>query len=463
MLCVQLPFINISRVFSLAAARPGLFGALAGWFQQACGLGAALLLIPVVTRFLTPDQAGIWFSFQGLVTMIALLDLGFGFAIARQAAFTLGATETTTVKDDFIHLAHGWPGVGQLFLLTRTLYHWLALSAAVTAVLTFELFSHFGNLIPPESSGARWCWYAMASASVLLILTSGESAFLNGLGAVYQTRFLAGFYQLFAGAGAACAAWQGWGLPGMGMSFAICALLYKFTVALTRRAIISPLAGIQVPPPPPGSLGKLARAALPVGGVNVFGSLVYTIQAPMLGFLLGPEKVAPFYVAQKLGMACNLAAMQLVLPQLPFFTKLIGSCNIPGALSNMKRNLVRATILVLVSSVGFYFISPWIAAVLLKKSTYVDNYTLAVMAVDLFCLGASVIWGQYVLASGKNPFVLSTVLTGVMAMTLTILCALEFGVVGLPIATLMAGLCFNYRKCLNEGWKLKKALASTNS
>jgi O-antigen/teichoic acid export membrane protein len=439
---------------------PARAGTLAGWFQQGCGMMVALLLIPVVTRFLSPQEAGIWFAFQGLVTMIGLLDLGFGFAISRQVAFTLGATETTLAKDDFLPLAHGWTGVAQLFRLSRTLYRWLAIAATGLGIILFEVFSRFGNLVPEGTPGVRMCWYSMTAASCLLILSAGHSAFLNGIGAVYQTRFLAGLYQLAAGAGAAFAVWAGWGLPAMGVSFAVCAVAYLIVIGFVRHAYTSPMREAAQIAPAPGSLGRLARAALPVGGVNVFGSLVYTVQSPMLGFLLGPEKVAPFYLAQKIAMACNMLAMQTILPQLPFFTKLLGSGDIEDARDNMKAMIARTTVLVMAAAALFYFFSPVAARVLLHREEYIDNYTLFLMSSDLLLLGSSVIWGHYVLASGRNPFVFSTVLTGLMSVILTLALAPVIGMPALPAATLIAGILFNYRVNFYEGTRLMKRLTT---
>jgi O-antigen/teichoic acid export membrane protein len=447
-----------SKLLDWPRNHPARVGTLAGWFQQGCGLLVALMLIPVVTGFLAPVEAGIWFALQGLVTMIGLLDLGFGFAISRQAAFTLGATGTTLAKDDFLHLAHGWTGVAQLFRLTRTLYRWLAMAAAGLGIVLFEVFSRFGNLVPEGTPGVHACWYAMVTASCLLILTAGHSAFLNGIGAVYQTRFLAGLYQLAAGAGAAFAAWVGWGLPAMGASFAVCALAYRVVIGFARYAYTSPMREAAQIPPAPGSLSRLARAALPVGGVNVFGSLVYTAQSPIIGFLLGPEKVAPFYLAQKIAMACNMLAMQTALPQLPFFTRALGAGNIVQARSNMKSVIVRTTLMVTAAAVAFYFLSPMAARLLLHKEAYVDNNTLILMSFDLLLLGASVIWGHYVLASGRNPFVIPTLLTGFTSLLLTLLLVPELGMPALPAATLISGLLINYRVTFYEGIRLMNNL-----
>jgi len=452
-------FSSIREMAVWPTRHPARAGALAGWFQQACSILVSLLLIPVVTLFLSPDKSGIWFSFQGLVTMIGLLDLGFGFAISRQVAFTSGAANNIKARNDFIHVEHGWKGVRQLFYLTRSLYRWLAAAGACLGIVAYEIFSRVGQLIPSDMLDARWCWYAMVIASCLLILAAGYGAFVNGLGAVYQTRFLAGLYQIVAGIGAAFAVWQGWGLPAMGASYAIGALLYLVAVKAVLKVTAKPMQAANFVPPKPGSLKALARFALPVGGVNVFGSLVYTIQTPLLGMLLGPEKVAPFYLAQKMAMAFNMAAMQTVLPKLPFFTQRIGAQDYEAAKTLMTSTIRHGTLLVIVASLGFFLLSPWAAEALLKNTAFIDTTTRALIAVDLALLGCTVIWGHFVLASGRNPFVISTILTGITTIALTILLVPLLKVAALPLATMLAGLMFNMRRNLSEGIRTLRTLS----
>ena len=125
---------------------PARAGALAGWIQQGASLGSALLLVPVATSLLSPADAGIWFVFQGLTAMLLLVDLGFGFAVARQVAFTAGKRQGTAANG-FIDLASGWDGIAQLFQLTRRLYLFLALVSGLVGLGMLELVSSTGQPI----------------------------------------------------------------------------------------------------------------------------------------------------------------------------------------------------------------------------------------------------------------------------------------------------------------------------
>jgi O-antigen/teichoic acid export membrane protein len=429
--------------------------------QQVVSLGSAILLIPIVTATLPSSEAGVWFVFQSLVGMIALVDLGFGFTIARQVAFTHGGGGENTLGSDFLNLAKGWPGVVQLLYLTRRLYVLLAAIAALLALLLFEVLANFGQLLPVLTLDVRMCWYALCVAIVFMILAGGQVAFLNGLGVIYQTRLLSAASLLVAASGAAIAALEGWGLTGMGASFGVAAVLQYAATLIVRGFATRKSRPHVVEPVPPGSLKALAKAALPVGGVNVFGSLVYSAQVPLLGFLLGPEKVAPFYLAQRIAQACNMAVMHTVTPQMPFFTRQYGAGNFSGALHLMNQTLLRTTALIALSSVSFFFLSPLVAKVLLHRVDFLETWPLALLALDVFVLGLTVPWAWFVLASGRNPFVPTTILNGLLMLLLCFLFVPRVGVSGIPISSIVAGTLTNHWFAVYTGLGLRRKLVES--
>jgi O-antigen/teichoic acid export membrane protein len=435
---------KLAELLRWPARHPARAGAVAGWLQQAATLGSAILLIPIVTAVLPASQAGVWFAFQSLVGMIALVDLGFGFAISRQVAFTLGGGGKALAGGDFLNLAPGWAGLAQLFVLTRRLYLVLAVISLLVALAIFEVLGNFGQLLPSVSPDIRFCWYMLSVAIVFMILSGGQSSFLNGLGKVYQTRLIAAGYAVLATGGAALAAWLEWGLAGMGSSFALAAVVQFIGTTMVRRLTAPLLRRVDFNPAPLGSLSALAKAALPVGGVNAFGSLVYSAQTPLLGVLLGPEKIVPFYLAQKIAQACNMAVMHTVSPQMPFFTRQYGAGDFSGALRLMNRTLVRTVVLVVLSSLTFFLLSPLAAKVLLNRMDFLGTLPLALLALDTFFLGVSVPCAWFVLASGRNPFVPSTILHGLFTVSMIIVVVPKLGVIGIPLSSLVAGLFTNY-------------------
>jgi O-antigen/teichoic acid export membrane protein len=440
---------------SLVEQHPARFGAIAGLFQQGSSMLVALLLVPLSIHYLGPDRAGVWFAFQGLIAMLSLLDMGFGFAISRQAAFTLGVANDTQLSRGFLNLPPGLGGVSCLFHIMVRMYRLTALAILVIGALSFELIQNFGRLLPAQDWEARLCWYTLVLSATLQILSLGNAALVNGLGLTFKTKALAGSLILLSGSLAVAAASMGFGLIGMGCAFLAAAFVQwisvRFFVPNSLRTLDSVHANwIRTNGGCWKQVRLLSKSALPIGGVLVFASLIYTIQPTISGMIIGAESVTPYYVAQKIAGALNLVIMQVCLPQLPFITRLVGAHDFKSAFSKISQVMRLGLFAFIVSGLFFYFLSPIAAKVLLHKQSYLQDPALAVLTVDFVVLGISSFAAQIILATGHNPFLLSTLLTGLMALCLSIVLTPHLGLLGLTLAPLLAGICFNYRVSFSE-------------
>jgi len=439
--------------------RPTRAGALAGWFQQGCGMAVALLLIPVVTRALSASEAGIWFALVGLTTLLTMLDWGFGFAISRQVAFTIGANEKTEAHAEFIDLHHGWIGIGQLYRLTHRLYWIIGAAVVVLGLGTLEILVLFGNLLPREvSMELRICWYSMVLSSAVVIFTVGQSAFLNGLGAVYQSRALSGLYQLFAGILAAVAVWTGGGLAAMGISYLIMAVAYHVAIRRALRRRLQQVPWSSCPITPKGSLHGLAKAAGRMGIINASGMMIFTIQPTLIGILLGADQVTAVYFAIKLGVSLHGLALQIHAAALPFFTRMLANGDVVEARRYIVKTLLTTWSAGLAGMLAFVGLAQYIAPIFIGDIPFVSSGFIVVLAMDLFLLGLTVPMAQSVLASGRNPFVLPVILTAISSLALTLLLVPRFGSIGVPLATLAANVLFHERAYIAQMIKLWRQL-----
>ncbi|MCX6961014.1 MAG: hypothetical protein NTZ08_00955 [Verrucomicrobia bacterium] len=440
---------------SQAERHPARAGAVAGLFQQGSSMLVAILLVPISIHYLGPDRAGVWFAFQGLIAMLALLDMGFGFAISRQAAFTLGVDDDTGLSRGFLSLPAGLGGVSCLFHIMMRMYRVTALVVLVIGSLSFEFIQNFGRLLPPQDWEARLCWYALVLSATLQILSLGHAALVNGLGLTFKTKALAGSLILLSGGLAVAAASMDLGLIGMGCAFLATAFVQWIAVRYLVPKVLRSLDSVNASwISRNGGCWKqvhlLSKSALPIGGVLVFASLIYTIQPTISGMIIGPESVTPYYVAQKIAGALNLVIMQICLPQLPFLTRLVGARDFKSAFSKIYQVIRLGSLAFIVSGLLFYFLSPMAAKVLLHKESYLQDPALAVLTLDFIILGILSLAAQIILATGHNPFLISTLFTGLLAVCLSLLLAPHLGLFGLTLAPLIAGVCFNYRVTLME-------------
>jgi O-antigen/teichoic acid export membrane protein len=211
--------------------------------------------------------------------------------------------------------------------------------------------------------------------------------------------------------------------------------------------------------PAAGLLRSFGRVAIPMGVLNLSSFCVSSVQVPVLGLLLGPELVPAFYLAQRIGQVLNVGVMQVIFPQLPLFTQHLAAGQWQAARHRMKRTIVWVTGMAVLANLGFYFGSPWFVLLWIGPGRYVTSAVLALMAVDYSLLGAAVVWSHFVLAGGENPFVASTVLSGILNLLLLFLLIPALGMVGIPLASLLAGVAINYWFVPLRGFRLLSGLA----
>jgi O-antigen/teichoic acid export membrane protein len=150
--------------------------------------------------------------------------------------------------------------------------------------------------------------------------------------------------------------------------------------------------------------------------------------------------------------------MQMIGPQLPFFSRSLAAGEPAAAADRMKRTLVLIHAGAALAAVGFYLVSPPLVLFWLGPGRYVDDVTLFFLAVDLFIGISSTAWAQFVLASGRNRFAYSTLGAGILNITAVVLLAPMLGICAVPLATLTAGALTNYTLGPLLGYQLLKRL-----
>jgi O-antigen/teichoic acid export membrane protein len=200
-----------------------------------------------------------------------------------------------------------------------------------------------------------------------------------------------------------------------------------------------------------------------MGLVNLSSFLVSYVQVPLLGLFLGPQGVPAFYLAQRLGQMGTLGVMQLIHPQLPLFTQELAAGQSAAARSRLKRSVLWVTASGLGVQALFFLVSPVLVEWWLGPGRYVPNAVLLVMALDYGLMIAAVVWAQFVLAAGSNPFLWSTLLSGVVNVVLLSWSVPRFGLVGAAAASLLTGVLINYCYGPRKGWALWRTLRPQSS
>jgi O-antigen/teichoic acid export membrane protein len=191
-------------------------------------------------------------------------------------------------------------------------------------------------------------------------------------------------------------------------------------------------------------ISRLWRVALPFGFVNSGVYLIGTIQVPLLGSILGPAAVAPYYLAARISQTLGAAVQQVTLTQSPLFTQQIAAADTSGAKFRMSRTICLGMLLYLMASLFLYFGSPPLVKVWVGPGQYVGRDVLLLVTVNFLIAGLSIVPGHFVLASGSNPFAMMSLIQGVLTVLGAIFLCPIIGIAGVPLSSLVAGLFTNY-------------------
>ena len=447
----------VSRLINWVNDHPGKAGAIAGWYQQLASGIITLVMIPLVVHRLSAQGAGIWFSFQNLSVLVTLTDFGIGFVIARQTAFskTADAKTATQPPGDFIATTPGLAGVAELHAATRVIFNRIVIVAVALLIIIYELVLPRGQLLREQSAELRPAWYLLGLSAIMLLRSSQYLAFLDGLGKMFVSRFLSGTYQFFCGIAVIVALLF---VRNITVLATVTLLVTGIYLVAAQRLFFCHVKDAPSLSPRGDLVGSVWKVAVPMGIVATGNYFVTLAQVPLLGSLLGPALVAPFYTAQKIGQTLNTAITQATQPQMPLFTHALAAGQSQFALKRMERIILFTLALAIVVNVTFFLFSPPFVRVWMGSGHYVDRLTLGLLAINFLVAVVSVVGASFVLSSGINPFMWSALAMGVLTLLACFLFARWFGVAGIALSGLVAGVLSNYSYFTFRALRLRREL-----
>jgi len=445
---------------------PARTGTLAGWYQQICGLVATAVTMPFILNptVLTPAESGVWLTFQSTLGLINLTDFGLSLAISRQVAYSFPKGDSSPIElhSDFIETDSGWAGVAAVFEAGRRLFNWLGVAAGLLIVVIYELVLPLGHLLDQRNSSINRAWYLLGAATLISLQCKLYQGVVDGLGLVYIGRFIFGTSQILSGVLVVTVLRMQPDLTLLGAVLLAVSVIqffaYRVTLFAVTKGRLRKSADIK-----PIPLQKVWNVAMPIGLVNSGAFLVSCIQVPLLGSVLGSVAVAPFYLAQRIGQFLMTGLLQLLSPQLPLFTHQVALGRQTAAVVRMRQTMFLVAAAALVVFATYYTLSPLVVRFWVGQRRYVDTTTLLILACDYFMMTVAVGHAHFVLSSGRNPFVVTTLLAGGLNTGLCFYLIGDWGILGIAIAGLIAGLVTNYWFAIWQGFKLLANLSKVPS
>jgi O-antigen/teichoic acid export membrane protein len=201
----------------------------------------------------------------------------------------------------------------------------------------------------------------------------------------------------------------------------------------------------------------LLAIAWPFGLVNLGAFLVGQIQVPMIASIIGIQAVPAYYAAQRLAQFSSLACMQMILPQLPLFTRELGQNSLQAARRRMIRSVQLVSLTAICIALCYYLTANSIVR-FMSHGQHLEPEIIALMAVDLLFMCSSVVWGHYAIAAGNSSLAFINLAAGGANVLLLATFLGSRGIVAVPLASLISGAFTSYAGCWILGWRLLRNL-----
>jgi O-antigen/teichoic acid export membrane protein len=193
-----------------------------GYAAQALNVGAGLVLLPLVLRYLPPEHVGLWFVFAALGAFAQLLEFGLVPTLSRNASYVHAGARTLRPQGlpaDMDPEARVDPVL--LARLARAARRIHGRVAALAALLL--LVAGTGYVIslvpdPSERTMILFAWVCYAAAQTLILRYGWVTAMLQGRGdvtAANRVMIMTRGGALLLGAAGLL---TGWGLPSLGLA-----------------------------------------------------------------------------------------------------------------------------------------------------------------------------------------------------------------------------------------------------
>ena len=420
-----------------------------GYAAQLLNMGAGLMLLPVILRYLPPEDTALWFVFVTLASLSQLLEFGFQPTLTRNAAYIYSGADAISADGLPHEVTH--PGrvnqqlLSDLIATSRSIYR--AIAALAGVVLLGGGTWYISTLLTPQQNHAQALsgWFAFALGYVGNFYFGYFGGLLQGRGDVRLASKIAvysrGSLVLIGTISVLC----GFGLLGLGLSSLVATaigriLAMKYFETNEERARASEF-------PPSGTASELVSVlwsnARRLGAVHLGAFLIQRGNILVGTTLLGLNAVASYSLTVTLMMALVNGGMVVCNVNMPYMSSLQITKDVERLKDAYATSLAAAMLVFIFGGVFLLFAGNWILTFVEAKTVLVAPAVLAVMLVAYLLELHHSVAANYITTSNSIPFVKAALLSGGAILLLAAALASQLGVWALVGSQALVQLSYN--------------------
>lgn len=413
-----------------------------GFIAQILNVATGLLLLPMILRYLPPEEVGLWFVFITLAGLAQLLELGFQPTIARNVAYVYAGAQKLDVHgfvSPISNLSINIELLQQLFVAAQKIY--LGVSLSALAVLAVIGSVYISTLLGPSAQQSHiiMAWLAFALGYVINFYYGYFNGFLQGRGDVTSVNKVVVVSRLTLIVLASLLLVGGLGLIGVGIASLISSVISR---TLASRLFWSG--------------GGTETMALKVPSTMVHNSLISTLwpNAKKLGWVyLGSffiTRANVLIASSFLGLA-DAASYGLTFQILATFTTMssvVFSLNMPHISGDQIRrqhekilgkfgsSLAIGWVVYVLSAILLFSFGSGFLALIGSRTNLLATNLLLVFVVFMFLEMNHSICAGYLSTFNEIPFVRAALISGIGIVIVSVFAVsvCHFGVWGLVLS-----------------------------
>lgn len=418
-------------------------------------IGGGFFTLPLALRVIPEAEIGLYYTFLGICSMVAIVDFGYAPTVSRNAAYAMAGATRFAARGVPPFSGSSEPNWEILSALVVMAKRWYALLAGVIALALFTVgagFIHDQVVRAGLSERLVGCWLLYSGAQVWAFATGFWLNLLMGIGAVQQAARInllaqsAGLIALFAGL------LQGWGLWSYGISSmaSACAVYLAARYCFFKRTQLGLKSGRSI------SVRQVLRDLWPMAwrqGIVTLGAfLILKANTIVCAAKLGLQETASY------GLTVNFVTIIIQLTALPLMVAMpsIAQLRVKREHARIWRIFSRRVYIGLaVAGVGMLFLAsfgPWVLRLIGSQTSLLPFSLTLVLGVIWLLENHHSQYATLVLTENENPFVLPAILSGLAVFGVSWWSAGHFGVAGLIGAQGIVQLAWN------NWWTVKRGL-----
>jgi len=425
------------------------------YISYGVSIGTNFILLPIILKFLSGSELGLWYSFLSVGGIIVLLDFGFAQTIMRNVTYCYSGAkilQKTNMPDLSENITPNYQLLKGLIASCRLLYFCIA---AIATVLLFTIGTVYVQYISKELEGSLYiiAWGIYSFGIVLNFYFGYFPCLLMGVGAIAQANKATLIARLLQIVISVIGLVTGFGIIALGAAFLINGIsmrlisqwyfkrymniaveIKKQENHITMQEVIS-------------TLKILWHNAWRTGVSSFGGFLISQSNTIMCSLFLGLAVTGIYGLSMQIVTVVGAIAQILFNAYMPALTE---SC--------IKKDMKRIKQILSVSVVSNLLIY-WIGIItlcfiglpilkIIKPNSNIPLEILLFIALSIFLERNQWIFCGYIVATNRIPFMLPNIISGITIAIFSYVLIGQFGmgIWGLVLSNFLVMLIYNYWK-----------------